>query len=222
MSARRRGEVVATALAGSGLLAAALRSKPDSRRFYTLTLGAAGVWLAGGLRGRPLAVKRLKDEPRPSIRAVLGPVAIGAGAFAAFYVASLAVRRIPLLDDAVVGVLRYARLGTDPLVLATTLANGVCEELFFRGTAFTAFDDNHPVAASTGLYLLTTAATRNPALVLAAGVMGTLFSAQRQATGGVLAPMITHVTWSTLMLRYFPKAPLRAVDRRSVGTPNGI
>ena len=31
-----------------------------------------------------------------------------------------------------------------------------------------------------------------------------VFPARRAATGGVLAPAVTHVTWSVLMLRYLP------------------
>ena len=53
-------------------------------------------------------------------------------------------------------------------------------------------------------YTLATAATRNPALVLAAGVMGALFGLQRRATGGIQAPVLTHLAWSTLMLRFLP------------------
>ena len=50
--------------------------------------------------------------------------------------------------------------------------------------------------------MFTTCATRNPALILASGVMGTLVAAQRSASGGIQAPILTHVTWSALMLRY--------------------
>jgi CAAX protease family protein len=60
------------------------------------------------------------------------------------------------------------------------------------------------VAVSTAVYTLATTATRNPALVLAGGVMGTLFGLQRRASGGIQAPIITHLTWATLMLRYIP------------------
>jgi hypothetical protein len=62
----------------------------------------------------------------------------------------------------------------------------------------------HPVALSTAAYSLATVTTRNPALVLASGVMGTLFAAQRRASGGIQAPVLAHLTWSTLMLRYLP------------------
>jgi uncharacterized protein len=54
------------------------------------------------------------------------------------------------------------------------------------------------------VYMLATVATRNPALVLASGVMGALFGLQRRSSGGIQAPLLTHLTWSTLMLRYLP------------------
>ena len=60
------------------------------------------------------------------------------------------------------------------------------------------------MALSTAAYGLATVTTRNPALVLAATVMGTLFGAQRRASGGIQAPVLTHLTWSVLMLRYLP------------------
>ena len=59
-------------------------------------------------------------------------------------------------------------------------------------------------AVTSGLDAAGVAWTRNPALVLAATVMGTLFGAQRRASGGVQAPVLTHLTWSVLMLRYLP------------------
>jgi hypothetical protein len=50
-------------------------------------------------------------------------------------------------------------------------------------------------------------------LVVAAGVMGTVFAVQRRASGGVLAPILTHVTWSTLMLRYLPSLFRKPLNR---------
>ena len=52
--------------------------------------------------------------------------------------------------------------------------------------------------------VLATVPTRNPVLVLAAGAMGSLWELQRQASAGLQAPVLTHMTWSTLMLRYLP------------------
>ena len=34
--------------------------------------------------------------------------------------------------------------------------------------------------------------------------MGSLWGLQRQASAGLQAPVLTHLTWSTLMLRYLP------------------
>ena len=55
--------------------------------------------------------------------------------------------------------------------------------------------------------------------MLASGTMGTLFGLQRRATGGIQAPVLTHLTWSTLMLRFLPPlldnpAPARRLDTR--------
>jgi len=41
--------------------------------------------------------------------------------------------------------------------------------------------------------------------VLAGLITSVIFGWQRAATGGVLAPALTHVTWSVLMLRYLPR-----------------
>jgi uncharacterized protein len=40
--------------------------------------------------------------------------------------------------------------------------------------------------------------------------MGTLFSLQRRASGGLQAPLLTHLTWSTLMVRFLPPLFRRA------------
>jgi hypothetical protein len=55
------------------------------------------------------------------------------------------------------------------------------------------------------LYVVVTSATGNVALVIAAVVMGAVFSLERLSTRGVLAPMVTHVTWSTLMVLGLPR-----------------
>jgi hypothetical protein len=189
---------------GTGLLGASLSAKPGSRAFYALTFSAAGTWLAGGLVAGPLDWSALRGDDRTFGRLVAVPVLTGVAAFGVFFGAALVARRIPVLNDALTSVLSYAERGADSLVMATTLANGVAEEVFFRGSLFSALGSSHPVAGSTAVYVLTTTATRNPALVIASGVMGTLFAVQRRQSGGLLAPILTHVTWSALMLRYLP------------------
>jgi membrane protease YdiL (CAAX protease family) len=201
---RRRQRVVAgVSVAGAGLLGLSLSTEPDSPEFYGLTLGVAGTWVAGGLLSGPLHLGWMQ-RGQALRRPVVTPILTGAGAFGAFYGAALVARRIPVLDRALRSVLRYAKEGSDPLVLLTTLANGAAEEIFFRGALFAAVGARQPVARSTAVYALATVATRNPALIIASGAMGTLFGLQRRSTGGIQAPLLTHLTWSALMLRYLP------------------
>jgi membrane protease YdiL (CAAX protease family) len=126
------------------------------------------------------------------------------GAFGFFYGCALVARRIPLLDVSIRRVLEFAEQGSTPFVLLTAYANGIGEEIFFRGALYATLPPRRAVAASTAVYTVTTVTTRNPSLVLAAGVMGSLFALQRRASGGLQAPLLTHVTWSTLMVRYLP------------------
>jgi membrane protease YdiL (CAAX protease family) len=200
----RRRVVAGVSVAGAGLLGYSLSTRPGSRAFYATTLGVAATWAAGGVAAGPLHLGWMSTREQRLHRPVVTPVVVGAGAFGAFYGLALAARRIPLLDRSIASVLSYADRGSSPLVLTTTLANAVGEEIFFRGALYAAVGRRRPVVASTAAYLLATTATRNPALVLASGVMGGLFAMQRRATGGIEAPMLTHVTWSALMLRFLP------------------
>ena len=201
---RRRRVVAGVSVLGTGLLGLSLSTKPDSNAFYAMTSAVAATWTAGGVVSGPLHLGWIQSRDQHLRRPVLTPVATGVGAFGFFYACALVARRIAVLDRAIGNVLQFADEGQGPLVVATTLANGLGEEIFFRGAMYAALDPGHAVVASTAVYTLTTASTRNPALVLAAAVMGTLFAFQRRASGGLQAPVLTHLTWSTLMVRYLP------------------
>jgi membrane protease YdiL (CAAX protease family) len=213
---RRRRVTAAVAVAGSGLLGVSLSRRPDTPAFYGLTLGVAGTWVAGGFASGPLHLGWMRAPGNSLRRPLVTPVALGVGSFGLFYAAALVARRVPVLEAAITRVLRYAHQGSLPLVLTTTLANGVAEEVFFRGALYAAVGTQHPVLKSTAVYALATTATRNPALTLASVAMGLLFGLQRRATGGIQAPVLTHLTWSVLMLRFLP--PLFA-DRPSIDVP---
>lgn len=191
---RRRRVIAGTLAAGTGLLGASLATEPGSRRFYGLTAGVAGAWIGGGIASGPL--------PRGARETAI-PVFTGAAAFGLFYGGAKVARHIPVLNRAISSIFRYSDQGSERLVLLTALVNGMAEEVFFRGGVYAAVGA-HPLARTTAVYALSTCATRNPALVLASGLMGTLFAWQRQRSGGIQAPILTHITWSTLMLRYLP------------------
>ncbi len=184
--------LTAVTVAGSGLLGASLASEPGSRRFHALTASVAATWFAGARAAGPVPRGRT---------AVMQPILAGAGAFGVFYGCALVARRIPLLRRAITGVLGHAHHGSTPTVVTTTLVTGAAEEIFFRGTLYDAFG----ARTSTAMYVLSTTATRNPALVLASAAMGTLFTLQRRWGGGVQAPLLTHLTWSALMISFLPR-----------------
>jgi hypothetical protein len=54
------------------------------------------------------------------------------------------------------------------------------------------------------VYALVTAASGVALLTFAALVLGWVTGLQRRVTGGVLAPVITHLTWSVGMLVLLP------------------
>lgn len=201
---RRRRQVVAgVSVVGAGLLGVSLATPPGSRRFYPLTLGLAATWTAGALASGPLRRGWIEARHDRARRPVAVPVLTGVAAFGAFYGCARVARRVPVLNDAVARALLFADRGSPPLVLVTVCANGVAEELFFRGALYSAAG-RRPVLTSTLAYTAATTATRNPALVLASAAMGVLFGLQRRSSGGVQEPALTHLTWSVLMMRYLP------------------
>jgi uncharacterized protein len=204
--------VTATGIGGAGLLGISLSAKAGSPQFYILSMGLAGTWAAGALSSGPLPLTMPKDRDGTWWRPVVMPVLTGAGAFGLFYGAARLARHIPPLNRAIGSVLHYADVGSTPLVLLTAGANALAEELFFRGALWSLVEESHPLATTTLAYAATTTMTRNPALVLAGTATSALFGLQRRTSGGILAPALTHLTWSLLMLRYLP--PLFQTPRR--------
>lgn len=206
---RRRRAVVAVVLVlGALLLAVSLGSEPGDPRFYPLTLLVALTWVVGGVLSGPLHLGRIPFRGTLR-RPVLTPIALGLLAGGVFVVGALVVRQVPPLAGYVDDVLAHADEGYLPLVAFVTLVNGVAEEIFFRGGLFAAIGRKHPVLISTLVYATATIATANPMLVFAALVLGALLGLQRRASGGILGPILTHVTWSSAMLFLLP--PLFAV-----------
>ena len=197
---RRRVVVTATSAVGALLLALTLRTDVGSRAFYWYGALLAACWIVGALLSGPLHLGRLDGR-----RHVVVPALLGAVAFAGFAVAAVVVRRVPTLDDLVSDVISRADTGSLSLVITVALVNGLAEELFFRGALYSAFGPHRPWLWSTVAYVVVTAATLNVMLVLAAAAMGTLFALERRSTRGVLAPVVTHLTWSLLMIFFLPR-----------------
>jgi membrane protease YdiL (CAAX protease family) len=200
----------AAGLGAAALLRSSFAAKAGSARFYLLTTGLAVTWTAGALSTGPIPWRGdvWRERPGGGARAlVVVPVVTGAATFAVFYGAARVARRHRALHRAIASVLGYADAGSTPLVMLIASGSGVAEELFFRGALWSG---PHPLRTTTLAYAASTAATGNPALVLAGLITSVIFGWQRDATGGVLAPAVTHITWSVLMLRYLTPLFLNA------------
>ncbi len=203
---RRRRRVVAaiTYAVGAVALAATLRITPGDERFYLAALALAGIWALGAVLSGPLHLGSGYTRSGGRARPIVQSLALGALLLAIFLAGALLVAQVPVLREPVDDLLDHARFGSVPVVLAVTMINGVVEELYFRGALYSAFPRTHAVAATTVLYALTTIGSGVPLLVFAAVVLGLVTALQRRVTGGVLGPIITHITWSSGMLLLLP------------------
>jgi membrane protease YdiL (CAAX protease family) len=202
---RRRLVAVVTLVVGAVGLAFALRIQPGDPMFYVATLGLAAVWTVGALVSGPLHLVHAHtraggDDARPIVQSL----ALGALLLALFLVGAVVVAQVPVLRDPVEKLLDHARLGSLAIVAVLTAVNGIAEELYFRGALYSAVGRRHAVAITTVVYALTTVGAGIPLLVLAAGLLGLLTALQRRVTGGILGPVVTHLTWSLGMLFLLP------------------
>jgi len=191
---------------GAIVLGFSLRIEPGNVWFYSATLLLAAVWAAGAFTSGPLHLGRIGRPSRPDLaapRPIVQPILIGAALAVVFVLGSLVVREIPWLAEQVRTVLRHAQQGNGLLLLLVTVVNGIAEELFFRGAMYAAIR-KHQVAVTTVAYTVATLATGNVMLGFAAVVLGAIVGLQRRASGGILAPILTHLVWSVSMLYALP------------------
>jgi uncharacterized protein len=201
---RRRIVVAVVVVVGAALLAYSLARHPGDNSFYGLTLALAGVWVLGALLSRPLHLGHVRFFGRNE-RPVISGTVVGVALGAVFVVGGLVAREIPPLRDYAADVLAFATHGSLPLVVLITVINGLAEELFFRGALYSALEKHHPAIISTIVYTIVIGvSTLNPMLTFAAVVLGAVCAFERRATGGVLAPILTHMVWGLIMVLALP------------------
>ncbi len=190
---------------GAVVLGWSLGIDPGDDTFYVAAAILAAVWTVGAFASGPLHLGRIASKRRADhlIRPVVGPILLGLALAGVFVLGALAVRQIPFVAAPVRSVLDHASAGITPLLLLITVVNGIAEELFFRGALYAAVP-RHPVVVSTVAYVIATLATGNFILAFAAIVLGGVVGLERRASGGVLGPILTHVTWSAIMLFALP------------------
>jgi membrane protease YdiL (CAAX protease family) len=199
---RRRWVTAAAAVLGTIVLAVSLRITPGDPWFYPATLVLAAVWAVGAFASGPLHLGRIPTRAG-RVRPVVQPIVAALLLAAVFVVGGLVVRELPYVGDRVSGVLDYAGQGSLPLVLAVTALNGIAEELFFRGALYDAVP-RRPVLWTTLAYVVATLATGNLMLPFAGAILSVVVGLERRVTRGVLAPVLTHITWSLSMVLVLP------------------
>lgn len=200
---RRKIVVGVVLVAGAVLLGFSLRTKPGDPLFYLLTIALAATWTLGAFLSGPLHLGSIKWHGRNQ-RPVITGVTLGLLLGGAFLLGGLVARRIPPVAERISDVLQYTLFGPLWVIALIAVINGVAEELFFRGALYTALESFHPVVISTLLYIITTIASGNPMLGFAALILGTVCALERRATGGVLAPFLTHLIWGLIMVLALP------------------
>ena len=201
---RRRRIVVAIVLVlGAAALGLALRCHPGEASFYWLTLALAGVWALGAFASGPLHLGGVCWRGRNQ-RPVISGTVIGLLLGAVFVLGGLIARELPAVSELITRVLQYTDQGSWRLTMAIALLGGIAEELFYRGALYTALGRHHPLLISTAVYVVATMASGNPMLAFAAIILGTVCALERRATGGVLAPILTHFVWTLVVLLALP------------------
>ena len=204
-AAFRRRQVVAAivVLVGAGVLGWSLRLEPGGNTFYVAAIMLAGVWAAGAFLSGRLHLGRIAGEGELFVRPILAPILLGLLLVGLFVLGALVVREIDPLATYVSSVLEYADEGSLTALAIITFFNGIAEELFFRGAMYAAIP-RHPVLWTTVAYVVATLATGNVMLAFAAILLGAVCGLERRASGGILAPILTHITWSLSMLFLLP------------------
>lgn len=201
---RRRRVVVGVVLViGAVLLGISLNLTPGATSFYVATVALAAVWAGGAWLSGPLHLGSVEFRGRQRRPVITGCV-IGVLLGAVFLVGGLVAREIGPVRDYVVAVLEYANYGSLWVVALITVANGVAEELFFRGALYSALGRFHPEVLSTIVYAIAVSAAGNPMLGFAGIILGAVCAYERRITGGVLAPMLTHFFWGLVMVLALP------------------
>jgi len=200
---RRRVVVAIVLLLGAGVLGLALRRHPGESSFYWLTLALTAVWALGAFASGPLHLGGVRWRGRNQ-RPVISGTVIGLALGAVFVLGGLIAREIPLVSELITRVLQYTDQGSWRLTMTVALLGGIAEELFYRGALYTALGRYHPALVSTIVYVAATLASGNPMLGFAAIILGTVCALERRASGGVLAPVLTHFGWGLIMVLVLP------------------
>ncbi|MEB3021127.1 CPBP family intramembrane glutamic endopeptidase [[Mycobacterium] crassicus] len=200
---RRRIVVGVVLVLGAGVLGFMHTKQPGDAWFYWLSLALGAIWAVGAMVSGPMHLGVVRFRGRNE-RPVFTGTGVGLVLGGFFILGALAVQQVPLLADQVTAVLDFTTQVSWRLVVLIAIVNAIAEEMFFRGALFSAFGRHYPLVLSTVLYIAAMMAAGNLMVGLAALVLGTVCAVERRATGGVLAPVLTHLVWGLMMVLALP------------------
>ena len=204
---QRRWVSAVTLAIASFLMAWTLRISPGDPAIYAVTLALGTTWVVGALLSGKLYLGSANvRHGEQNSRAIVQSLLLGLLLVGLFLAGAMVIAAIPALRDPLLALLAHARNGVLPVFVGLLFLNAVAAELFFRGGLYAAAGGQHAVLITTFVFALTTVATGVPALVVGAAVLGLVVGLQRRVTGGVLAPIITHLTWLAGMVFLLPAA----------------
>ena len=204
---QRRWVCAVTLAIGSFLMAWTLRISPGDPALYAATLALGTTWVVGAMTSGKLYLGSANTRTGAGTsRAIVQALLLGLILVAVFVAGGLVVANVPVLRDPLLVPLAHARMGVLPIIIGLLFLNGAAAELFFRGSLYAAVGGQHAVLITTFVFALSVVSTGSPVIITGAAVLGTVVGLQRRVTGGVLAPIITHLTWLTGMVLLLPIA----------------
>jgi membrane protease YdiL (CAAX protease family) len=203
---QRRWVSAVTLAVGSFMMAWTIRISPGDPGLYATTLALGTTWVVGALLSGKIEVGTgtTRNGARSSRAISLQSFLLGVILIALYLAGGAVVALIPALRDPLIGLLAHASLGILPVVIMLLCLNAVAEELFFRGGLYAAAGGQHAVLLTAFVYALSMVPTGIPMLVAGSAILGAVLGLQRRVTGGVLGPIITHLTWLAGMLLLMP------------------
>ncbi len=198
-----RSSSASPVIAAAVLLGLSFAQPAGSTAFYLYTLILAGVSVLGARLSGPLPVGRFPVSGR--LRSPAAAIGVGVLAGAVFVAGAAVVREISPLRGLVDDVVTHTHGTSFALILLVTVLNAIGEELLFRGAVYgIARRWSWAPLTTTVVYTAVVAVSGDLALIFAALVLGGLLAFVRKISGGVMAPMLVHVTWSVILLLALP------------------
>jgi membrane protease YdiL (CAAX protease family) len=183
------------------------------RRHFWKRAALAGAAIGGyAVAVEPHVIGHLLTRPRWELDLVAG-AASGVALFVIFWIGEqVLVVVLPTLA-AEVGDLYSVRGETKALYIPLILViAGLGEELFFRGL----IQERAGVAVALVVYAGVHLWERKVILVVAALIGGIYWGALLSLTGGLVAPIVSHLVWAMLIIVWRPARPTARAERIGV------